>query len=203
MSLPLHFNWRLESHPVLVHFPIALLCLAFLFDVIGILAKSQSFRSAGLYCLVAGAVGSVLAVLSGRITPEAREHGGREGVRALQSHLPLIQRLFSGRRVEIHEHWAYVLLVIVALWLAARIAVHLNRLRRQELAMVAGALALVVLLITGYYGGELVYREHGRNRDGGFIAPAITRPSTVPPEAGHDALGAPTGMAPIRGAILR
>jgi uncharacterized membrane protein len=177
--LPVHFNWRVEAHPILAHFPIALLCLAFLFDVIGVLWKSQSFRSAGLYCLVAGAVGSALAVISGRLTPEAREHERDKGFGTLQAHLPAIQRFFSGSRVQVHEHWGYVLLAVVALWLVVRIAVHLDRLRRPGLAVIAGALTLIVLLITGYYGGELVYRERGRGGDAGYVAPPVTHPSPV------------------------
>lgn len=201
--MPLHFNWRVESHPILAHFPIALLCLAFLFDLIGMLWKSQSFRSAGLYCLVAGAVGSALAVISGRITPEAREREGGEGIRTIQSQLPAIQRFFSGRRVEIHEHWGYVLLAVVALWLVVRIAVHLNRLRRPGLAMIAGALTLIVLLVTGYYGGELIYRERGRGRDAGSVVPAVTHASPTSRSIEHARRDALAGVIPLRAGVLR
>ena len=167
--LPLHFNWRVELHPIMVHFGVALLCLALLFDIIGAVWKSQSFRSAGLYTLVAGAVGAALSVLSGLNTPDARE---REGGSVMQAHLPAIQAFFSGRRVEVHKHWGYVLLILVVVWLAARVAVHLNHLRRPGLAMVAGVLTLIVLFITGYSGGELVYRERGRGGDAGYTVPA-------------------------------
>jgi uncharacterized membrane protein len=167
--LPLHFNWRVEAHPIIVHFGVALLCVAFLFDLIGVLGKIQSFRTAGLYTLVAGAVGTGLSVLSGLWTPESRE---REGGGAIQPHLPTIQSFFSGRRVEIHKHWGYVLLALVILWLAVRIMDHLHRLRRPALAMVAGALTLIVLVITGYYGGELVYRERERGGHVGYTVPS-------------------------------
>jgi len=196
--LPLHFNWQVEAHPILAHFPIALLCLAFLFDVIGVLWKSQSFRNAGLYCLVAGAVGSALAVISGRLTPEAREHEGGAGLRTLQTQLPAIQRFFSGGRVQVHEHWGYVLLAVVALWLVVRIAVHLNRLRRPGLAMIAGALTLIVLLITGYYGGELVYRDRGRGRDAGYVAPAVRDPSPAWTSVERAHRDASAGVLPLR-----
>jgi uncharacterized membrane protein len=172
--LSLHFNWRVEAHPVLVHFPIALLCLAFVFDAIGLVRHSGSFRSAGLYCLVTGAIGAALAVLSGWITPEAREGEGREGLAGgLHPHLPSISRFFSGRLVQVHEHWGYVLLAMVVLWLAARAGAELNKSRRPGLAMVAGAVALAVLFITGYYGGELVYRERGRERGASLVPPPV------------------------------
>jgi len=169
-SLPFPFNWRVELHPILVHFPVALLSMALLFDVIGWARKSSSLRVAGLYCLAAGAVGTVLAVLSGRITPEANEREGGAAVAAPAIHLPDLAHFFSGRRVEVHEHWGYILLALVVLWVAARLAVALGKLRRPELAMVAGVLTFAVLLVTGYSGGALVYRERGR--ESGQVVPA-------------------------------
>jgi len=166
------FNWRLELHPILVHFPVALLSMALLFDVIGWARKSSSLRVAGLYCLAAGAVGTVLAVLSGWITPDAREREGPVATLAPGIHLPDLAHFFSGRRVEVHEHWGYILLALVVLWVAARGAVALGTLRRPGLAMIAGALTFAVLVATGYSGGELVYRERGRGRDTGQAAPA-------------------------------
>jgi len=194
--LPFAFNWRLELHPILVHFPVALLSVALLFDVIAWVRTSSSFRSAALYCLVAGGIGTVLAVLSGRITPEAREREGRAAIAASGLHLPDLGHFFTGGRVEVHEHWGYVLLALVVLWVAARAAVALGKLRRPGLAMTAGALTLVVLLITGYSGGELVYRQRDRGREISQVVPAIAA-STVPttrrapssgtvtPEPGH------------------
>ena len=109
--MPFPFNWRVEMlHPILVHFPIALLSMALLFDVIGWVRNSSSFRSAGLYCLATGAVGTLLAVLSGLITPDAREREGGAAVAAPGFHFPNLAHFFSGRRVEVHEHWGYVLL---------------------------------------------------------------------------------------------
>jgi uncharacterized membrane protein len=169
--LPFPFNWRVELHPVLVHFPVALLSMALLFDVIGWVRPTSSFRSAGLYCLIAGALGTVLAVLSGRITPEAREREGRVATAVSGLHLPDVAHFFTGRRVEVHEHWGYVLLALVVLWVAARVALALGRLRRPVWAMTAGALTCVVLLITGYLGGELVYRQRDRGRERGQAVP--------------------------------
>ncbi|HKV43811.1 MAG TPA: DUF2231 domain-containing protein [bacterium] len=176
--MPLHFNWRLELHPVLVHFPIALLCLAFIFDAIGWIRKAQSFRLAGLYCLVAGAIGTALSVASGLVTPDAREREGglyREGGRSLLS-------FFSGRRVQVHEHWGYVLLALVLLWLVLRWLIHLDASRSPRGVMGIGVLVLIVLFITGYLGGELTY---GRRDRGGTVRRDIGRsgpPIRVGPE---------------------
>ena len=80
--MPFHFNWQVELHPVIVHFAVGLLCFALLLDAIGAIWKSQSARLAALYCLIGGTVATVLSVVSGKITPEARE---REGDEALPS----------------------------------------------------------------------------------------------------------------------
>ena len=184
--MPFPFDWRVELHPILVHFPVALLSMALLFDVIGWVRNSSSFRSAGLYCLAAGAVGTVLAVLSGLITPDARERKGGAAVAAPRFHVPDLAHFFSGRRVEVHEHWGYVLLVLVVLWLAARVALALGRLRRPGLALSAGAVTCIALLITGYLGGELAYRQRGRDRGIGQAGPVVssTRRAPSPGAAG-------------------
>jgi uncharacterized membrane protein len=160
-KMPFPFNWQVELHPVMVHFVIGLLCFAFLLDVIGVLWRAQSARLAGLYCLIGGTVGTVLSVLSGKITPEAREQGEGEAIRRGGD---FFARFFSGRRVNVHEHWGYVLLALVLLWLVMRVLAHLGKIR-PGFAMSLGVLALVVLMITGYQGGELVYRR----REGGSL----------------------------------
>jgi uncharacterized membrane protein len=153
--MSLYFNWQVELHPMLVHFAIGLMCFAFLLDAIGGIWKSQSARLGGLYCLIGGTLGTVLSVVSGKITPEAQE---REGGEALRQGGQILAGFFSGRRVNVHEHWGYLLLVLVVLWLAMRLLAHYGKLR-PGLALSVGALALIVLFVTGYQGGELVYRR--------------------------------------------
>jgi len=153
--MPFHFNRQVEMHPVIAHFAVGLLCFALLLDAIGAIWKSQSARLAALYCLIGGTVATVLSVVSGKITPEARE---REGDEALRQGGHFLARFFSGRRVTAHEHWGYVLLALVLLWLTVRLLLHYGRVR-PALAMSIGVLALLALLVTGYQGGELVYRR--------------------------------------------
>lgn len=155
----IHFNWRLELHPIVAHFPIALLCVALLFDLVAWAKRAPSFRSAALYCLVAGGVGTGSAVVTGLLTPEAREHEVFGGLASVRNGLPGIREFFSGRLVTVHEHWGFVLLGLVGVWLAIRVVTSSRAPGRTGLSIVAGILALVVLLITGYYGGELVYRH--------------------------------------------
>lgn len=52
-------------HPLLVHFPIALLSSFFALEVLGILLKKPCWREAASYFLYLGAVGAIIAVIAG------------------------------------------------------------------------------------------------------------------------------------------
>ena len=166
----IRFNWPVELHPMLVHFSIALLCFALLLDAGAWLWRSQPARIAALYALAGGAVATVLSLLSGLITPEAREREDHELGRLVQQHTFSLKRFFSGRLVEVHKHWAYVLLALVVVWVLARVGAR-ERRARQAIALAVGTLAIVALVVTGYYGGDLVYGRRGRER--GVAAPAV------------------------------
>jgi len=65
-------NWT-ELHPLVIHFPIALLLIAPLFVIAGIVmnpSKGRPFLVAALSLMVLGTVGSVVAVLTGEAAAE-------------------------------------------------------------------------------------------------------------------------------------
>ncbi|HEV2282032.1 MAG TPA: DUF2231 domain-containing protein [bacterium] len=169
--MAVRFDWPVELHPMLVHFSIALLCFAFFLDVVAGPRGSQSARTAALYSLIAGAVATAVSLLSGLITPEAREREGRGAAEGLTAHGFSLQRFFSGRLVEVHKHWAYVLLALVIVWLTVRVAAEGRPVRWQRIATGIGVLALIALVATGYYGGDLVYGRRGRERERGGLVP--------------------------------
>jgi uncharacterized membrane protein len=109
-------------------------------------------------------------VLSGLITPEAREREDHELSGFVQQHTFSLQRFFAGRLVEVHKHWAYVLLALVIIWVLVRIGAR-GRRAWEGLALAAGALAMIVLVVTAYYGGDLVYGRRARER--GRTAPIV------------------------------
>ncbi len=52
-------------HPMLIHFPIALLIVGFLTDLTGLIIKREITAQAGFYLLVLGALGTITAFMSG------------------------------------------------------------------------------------------------------------------------------------------
>src|SRR3954447_11212968 len=99
----LGYDWP-RLHAALNDLPAALLLVAVLFDLAGI--RRPALRVAGFWTMVAGAVGGVLAVLSGL---EAEEH---------IAHGEAVHRV-----METHEKLAFVTLAIfavVAVWRIVR-----------------------------------------------------------------------------------
>jgi uncharacterized membrane protein len=134
------YDWP-RLHAALNDLPAALLLAAVLFDLLSAALKRPSLRIAGFWTVLAGAVGGVLAVLSGLQAENHIAHG--EAVHEL---------------METHEHYALITLAIfavVALW-------RLVRESRMEGGERGGVLLLSVigvgfLLVTASYGGRMVF----------------------------------------------
>ncbi|MFZ2322719.1 MAG: DUF2231 domain-containing protein [Ignavibacteriaceae bacterium] len=132
-------------HPMIVHFPIALLIVGFLADAIGLIFKKDFFIKAGLYLLIFGTLGVVAAYLSGNYAGAGVTEAG-----ALKQAL------------ETHEEAA-----TLTLWLM--IGAALVRIAMVVLKKYVGVYRWVAFLIfflgvlsiarTGFYGGELVYKH--------------------------------------------
>lgn len=142
---------------MLVHFPIALLFVGVLFELIGHLRGREDFQKAGLYTLVAGFAGLVLAVVSGKI--------GEEAVEGFLLRRPGAERLLEG-----HETAAFVTLAVFAALLLWRT---LGRKTLRGPAAVAylllAAVGLGTLGYTGFLGGELAHPS--RREAAGAAAP--------------------------------
>lgn len=132
-------------HPMIVHFPIALLIVGFLFDIAGSITKRESFTQTAFYLIILGALGVIAAFITG---DQAGSGITEEG--ALKQAL------------ENHEEAATLTIWIVSIAAAFRIALVLLKKFKGVLKMVSLALFLIAVLAiarTGYYGGELVYKH--------------------------------------------
>jgi uncharacterized membrane protein len=124
-----------------VHFPIALVACSWVLDAAGLLfprwERSNGLHAAGRWTLLAGAAGTVPAVVSGLVMTK----GVLLGHEALRLH-----HLFA---------WpAFGLIVGLAAWRisATRFAAQAPGPRYL---VVAGA-AVVLVLVAGYWGGEML-----------------------------------------------
>ncbi len=128
-------------HPMVVHFPIALLSSSVLFDLLATKWNPEQFRSASLYTLLLGLGGALLSVISGHMAEEAVEHTS-----------------VPEQALEIHEKLGFATFWIFAGLLGLRVTEWLGWMRgRPVLTIVLGVGAVIVLFVASYYGGSLVY----------------------------------------------
>lgn len=132
-------------HPMIVHFPIALLIIGFLTDLTGLFIKREFLTQTGFYLLILGALGTIAALLSGEQAGEGIVEAG-----ALK------------QAIEMHEEAAELAVWLVGI--AAVVRILLVILKKYTGAFKIAALVLFMVGVgavarTGYYGGKLVY-EH-------------------------------------------
>lgn len=134
------YDWP-RLHAALNDLPAALLLVAVLFDLAAALARRPALRAAGFATMVAGAVGGILAVLSGLQAEEHIAHG--EAVHEV---------------METHETLALITLGIfgvLAVWRIVREKKMSPGERGASLALSIGGLG--VLIATASLGGRLVF----------------------------------------------
>lgn len=129
-------------HPMLVHFPIALLFASVFFDFLAMMTKRETFRQTGFWLLIFGWLGGLAATLAGFWSEEGVEKMG-----------------VPEAAIERHEFFAiatlavFAALMLIRWWRRARPSFNKN--------IVYAAVALVGLALlstTGFFGGDLVYR---------------------------------------------
>lgn len=128
-----------QWHPVLVHFPIALLYFAVCLDLFGFVTKNAKAAWGGLVLTAAGTVGLMMAFITGNYAEIVAAH-----------------QLIPQKPIGDHEAWAtatswtFILLTAWRSYLPAGS-------RRLAQYLVAAVLTLGCLTVTGYKGGRLVY----------------------------------------------
>lgn len=138
-------------HPMLVHFPIALIFASVALDWLGYLFKHANLTRAGFYTLVLGAMGAGLAALSG---PDAATGD------------PSVPSLLAS-----HQTFAALTVVLAVALVAVRFLSARGISGAGALAYLLATLFLVAFVsITGYYGGEMAYHH----------AVGISAPNVVP-----------------------
>ncbi len=153
-------------HPILVHFPIVfVLCLAAL-DLVALL-RGVRLEGRGAYA----ALSAGLAVLAGMVAVPTYFFGDAAYDIALD-------RGFPAGQLETHESLGTATAIILAAWALARAYAWWRRVplagARQRAVVAIEVLAAILIGVTGYYGGGLVY-------DLGVNVTAATTAAPTPP----------------------
>jgi uncharacterized membrane protein len=167
-----------EVHPIIVHFPIALLITSVVLDILSIFIRRAGLTIAATWCLIFGVPGAAFALLSGWLS----EHGINEAAAGSILHWHKIAAVMTTVVFT-------TLLLIRLIWLAPSIlrgfgftvpsvrasvsraektlrawlpALYQLRLPRSIVAtyLLFSVIGLILLGITGYLGGSMVY-DHG------------------------------------------
>lgn len=131
-------------HAMLVHFPIALLLVGFLFETIGLFSARVFFGQAALYLLILGTAGVVAAFFSGDAAGAGMEEGS------------------MGKVLALHEQAAEVTLWLAIAAVALRVATTFLKSGQKWLKITAFVLftfSVAAVARTGYLGGQLVFQH--------------------------------------------
>lgn len=142
-------------HPLTVHFPIALLFTSVFFDLLGILTGKKQFNQTGWWLLILGLIGGIVAAGFGMWTEEQVEAMG-----------------VPETAVDRHEAFALTTMAVFAALTVIRWRIRARWSSRDRVIyLIVAMIGLLLLGITGFYGGELVYRYGA-----GVESPAISPP---------------------------
>lgn len=134
----------MHIHPMVIHFPIALLIVAFVADAAGFFLKKDFLRNTGLVTLSVAAPFGVIAVITGLVA--------HDNIARMTSELH--------EMIETHELMAFITLGAASVALALRIVAE----RKKDVAGLFGKLSLAALFVAvcfvsaaGYLGGKIVF----------------------------------------------
>ncbi len=129
-------------HPMMVHFPIALLVVGFLFDVIALFVKNPCFSKSGFILQLLGTLGVIASFATGDWFTGWQSFSGATKV-----------------AFELHQDAAVLTLWLSIVSLLFRIFVLLMKRTNTWLKWVVLLLSLLTVAAigqTGFYGGNLV-----------------------------------------------
>ena len=129
-------------HPLLVHFPIALVIFGFLAELAFLFFKKEtSLSKMGYYLLIVGTLAAIVAWLTGNFFTSEMDGA-------------------AGKIKETHELFATItlgFLLVTSILRTALLMLKNENPALKNIAFLLYALAAISVSITGYLGGSLVY----------------------------------------------
>jgi uncharacterized membrane protein len=125
-----------------VHFPIALLIVAFLFEVLALIFKNNyAFLRASFFLFIIGTIGAIVAVVTGSLFTEELNGPGHD-------------------TMENHHMFAFFTMYLAILVSLLKVYLVVKKKERTSLKWLSFTGVLVTMVtvgLAGYYGGALVY----------------------------------------------
>lgn len=132
-------------HAIIIHFPIALLLVGFLSELLALFIKKDFLKNTAFYLLLLGALGAIAAYVSGNYAGDGIEEGPLK--------IPM----------ELHEQAALITLWLAIITALFSVLIYYFKIQNSK-AKWAGILLYALLAVsvarTGYLGGQLVF-SHG------------------------------------------
>jgi uncharacterized membrane protein len=132
-------------HAMIIHFPIALIIVGFITEIISLFSKKVFLKNTAFYLLILGLLGVVFAYFSGGFAGEGIEEG------------PL------KKPMELHEQAALITLILAILTTLFKTLFFFfkkNSIWVKWIGMLLFSSLVGSVARTGYLGGQLVY-SHG------------------------------------------
>jgi uncharacterized membrane protein len=130
-------------HPMIVHFPVALIAAGFLAEVVSLFFKSEKCLSkCGFYLLILGTVSAIAAWSTGQLFTTEPTQGAITGI------------------FEKHETGALITMILMILSSAFRIFLIYKKKEETSLKWIAFGLfclTFIAVTYTGHMGGTMVY----------------------------------------------
>ena len=130
-------------HPMVVHFPVALILVGFLADVLSLFFRNEKCLSkTGFYLMVLGALAAVAAWATGQLFTGHPDEGE-------------IARIFEN-----HETGALITMIIMIIGAALRVYLVIKRREETRLKWVVFGfyfLGVAAVAFTAFMGGKMVY----------------------------------------------
>lgn len=133
--------WQIHLlHPKMVHFAVALLIMAWLFELLRRLTGKEAFGAAARWNMIFGGLAAVAALVTGLLAEDR-----------------VVIPTAAGEVFERHETFGYITMILGVILLIVQVAPGGLHRRFRALVLIVSTAAVVSLTIGAYNGGRLVY----------------------------------------------
>lgn len=138
-------DWAPNIHPILVHFPIALLVIAVVASLAEVIFSGEWISKARISLYAFGTLSALVAVLSGREAADSVDAS-------------FSAEITMGKHSDMGHYTLYFFIVFTVVQLLIMYFKKSNQKIIKIIFLVVGVLGLILLVQTGDLGAQLVYK---------------------------------------------